>query len=81
MIVWAFILAIFAALRPLILKEIVDDFLIKSSSKTDFLFVVSIMGIVLLIEVISQFFFTYWANWLGQDIIKDIRLKLYQHIA
>jgi ATP-binding cassette subfamily B multidrug efflux pump len=80
-IVWAFILAIFAALRPLILKEIVDDFLIKSSSKTDFLFVVSIMGIVLLIEVISQFFFTYWANWLGQDIIKDIRLKLYQHIA
>jgi ATP-binding cassette subfamily B multidrug efflux pump len=27
-IVWAFILAIFAALRPLILKEIVDDFLI-----------------------------------------------------
>jgi ATP-binding cassette subfamily B multidrug efflux pump len=39
------------------------------------------MGIVLLIEVISQFFFTYWANWLGQDIIKDIRLKLYQHIA
>jgi ABC-type multidrug transport system fused ATPase/permease subunit len=38
------------------------------------------MGIVLLMEVFSQFFFVYWANWLGQDIVKDIRTKLFRHI-
>jgi ABC-type multidrug transport system fused ATPase/permease subunit len=39
------------------------------------------MAVVLLFEVSSQFYFTYWANWLGQDIIKDIRDKLFKHIT
>ena len=30
---------------------------------------------------LHNFIFTYWANWLGQDIIKDIRNKLFNHIA
>jgi ATP-binding cassette, subfamily B, multidrug efflux pump len=34
-----------------------------------------------LLEVLAQFFFTYWANWLGQDIIRDIRNKLFKHIT
>jgi ABC-type multidrug transport system fused ATPase/permease subunit len=38
------------------------------------------MGIVLLCEVFSQFYFVFWANWLGQDIVKDIRIKLFKHI-
>ena len=80
-IVWAILLSIFAATRPYILKEVIDNFLVKSGTKTDFNLFMFIMGILLIAEVISQFYFTYWANWLGQDIIKDIRLKLFQHIA
>ena len=38
------------------------------------------MGLMLLMETLSQFYFVYWANWLGQDIIKDIRIKLFTHI-
>jgi ABC-type multidrug transport system fused ATPase/permease subunit len=38
------------------------------------------MGITLILEVISQFFFVYWSNWLGQDIVKDIRTKLFKHM-
>jgi len=38
------------------------------------------MGFVLLLEVFSQFFFVFWANWLGQDIVKDIRNKMFKHI-
>ncbi|UGS22731.1 ABC transporter ATP-binding protein [Flavobacterium channae] len=41
---------------------------------------VAIMFVALLLEAISQFCFTYIANWLGQDIIKDLRNKLYDHI-
>jgi ATP-binding cassette subfamily B multidrug efflux pump len=39
-----------------------------------------LMGVVLLCEVFSQFYFVFWANWLGQDIVKDIRTKLFKHI-
>lgn len=41
---------------------------------------VVIMFIALVLEAMAQFFFTYLANWLGQDIIKDLRDKLYKHI-
>lgn len=79
-IVWAILLSIFAAARPYLLKQTVDDYL-KNHNKEGLLLYVIIMAVVLLLEVLSQFFFTYWANWLGQDIIKDIRDKLFKHIT
>ncbi len=78
-ILFAILLSFFAALRPFLLQITVDNY-IKTASKTGLLIYALIMGIALLLEVISQFFFVYWANWLGQDIIKDIRIKLFQHM-
>jgi ATP-binding cassette, subfamily B, multidrug efflux pump len=80
-IVWSILLSFFAATRPYILKEVIDNFLVKSGTKNDFNLFILLMGIFLIAEVVSQFYFSYWANWLGQDIIKDIRVKLFQHIA
>lgn len=80
-ITWAILLSIFAATRPYVFKRIIDDFLLKTDDQSGFIMFVSIMGIILIAEVVMQFFFTYWANWLGQDIIKDIREKLFHHIA
>jgi len=73
-------LSIFAALRPYLLQQTVDDF-IKPHDKSGFLYYIILMGIILILEVLSQFFFTYWASWLGQDIVKDIREKLFNHIT
>ena len=78
-ILFAFLLALFASLRPFLLQITVDTY-IKAASKSGLLFYVVIMGLVLLLETLSQFYFVYWANWLGQDIIKDIRTKLFRHI-
>jgi ABC-type multidrug transport system fused ATPase/permease subunit len=78
-ILFAILLSLFAALRPFLLQITVDDY-IKTASKSGLLIYALIMGFALLLEVISQFFFVYWANWLGQDIIKDIRIKLFQHM-
>ncbi|BCY28637.1 ABC transporter ATP-binding protein [Flavobacterium okayamense] len=80
-IIWAVLLSIFAATRPYIFKEIVDKYLNNAQDKSDFIFFVGLMAVILVAEVVMQFFFTYWANWLGQDIIKDIRDKLFHHIA
>jgi ATP-binding cassette subfamily B multidrug efflux pump len=78
-ILFAVSLSIFAALRPYLLKQTVDGY-IKTHDKHGLLMYIILMGIVLLCEVFSQFYFVYWANWLGQDIVKDIRTKLFKHI-
>ncbi|MEO4005141.1 MULTISPECIES: ABC transporter ATP-binding protein [unclassified Flavobacterium] len=79
-IAWAISLSIFAALRPYMLKETVDRYLTTHDSKGLLLFIL-LMAVILLFEVASQFYFVYWANWLGQDIVKDIREKLFRHIS
>lgn len=78
-IIFAVSLSIFAALRPYLLKQTVDGY-IKTHDQHGLLLYVCIMGFVLLAEVFSQFFFVYWANCLGQDIVKDIRIKLFKHL-
>lgn len=78
-IVFAVLLAIFAALRPLLLADVVDEY-IKPKKHLGLVQYIVIMGLTLVFEVLSQFYFVYWANWLGQDIIKDIRIKLFQHL-
>ncbi|PWB28172.1 ABC transporter ATP-binding protein [Flavobacterium sp. HTF] len=78
-IIFAISLSVFAALRPYLLKQTVDGY-IKTHDKQGLLMYIILMGIVLLMEVFSQFYFVYWANWLGQDIVKDIRTKLFKHI-
>jgi ATP-binding cassette, subfamily B, multidrug efflux pump len=78
-IIFAVSLSIFAALRPYLLKQTVDGY-IKTHDKYGLLTYIILMGLVLIMEVFSQFYFVYWANWLGQDIVKDIRTKLFKHI-
>ncbi|NMH27304.1 ABC transporter ATP-binding protein [Flavobacterium silvaticum] len=72
-------LAIFSALRPYLLKSTVDDY-IKTHDAHGLLLYISLMGFVLMLEVLSQFYFVLWANVLGQDIVKDIRMKLFRHL-
>ena len=78
-IIFAIALSVFTALRPYLLKQTVD-FYIQPKDTSGLLLYVSLMGIVLILEGITQFYFVYWANWLGQDIVKDIRIKLFQHL-
>ncbi|MEW5675843.1 ABC transporter ATP-binding protein [Flavobacterium enshiense] len=79
-VLFAITLSIFAALRPYLLKQTVDTYL-KVHDKEGLLFYIGLMAFILILEVASQFYFTYWASWLGQDIVKDIREKLFSHIT
>ena len=79
-IAFAISLSAFAALRPYLLKHTIDGPM-KEHDQIGLIYYILLMGIVLILEVASQFYFTYWASWLGQDIVKDIREKLFQHIS
>lgn len=56
-------------------------FFADNDKTTNLQILVIIMFVVLLLEVIAQFYFIYLASWLGQDIVKDIREKLFHHLS
>ncbi|PKW30147.1 ABC transporter ATP-binding protein [Flavobacterium lindanitolerans] len=78
-IFFAVTLSVFAALRPFLLKRTVDSY-IQPEDATGLLYFILLMAGALIIEVVSQFYFVFLANWLGQDIIRDIRVKLFGHM-
>ena len=72
-------LAVFGALRPVVLEKILDENISQGISN-GFLQLIVLMGFLLLLEVISNYLFIYFAGWLGQSVVKDIRVLLYNHI-
>jgi len=71
--------ALLAAVRPILLKTIIDDFIFNKDAEQLVVYT-SIMALVLVFEVLFQFLFIYFANWLGQNIIRDMRTQLFKHL-
>lgn len=75
----AILLSLVAVVKPILLQEIVNNYF--ENKNREGLFYFSILMVVFLIaEVFLQFIFIYKVNWLGQNIIKDIRVQLQQHM-
>jgi len=75
----AILLSAFAVMTPFLLRELIDGAIMKSDAEK-LLFLVLAMLAVLLAQVISQLLFNYYANWLGESVIKDIRIRLFEHM-
>ena len=75
----AILVSAFSVLTPYLLKVIVDDF-IRLKDYDGMVLIIILMLITLIGEVMFQFFFVFFANLLGQNVIKDLRLVLYKKI-
>ena len=78
-LITAILLSIFSIITPYLLKIAVDDYIrLKDydGMKTILLF----MLISLIFTVIFQILFVYFANFLGQKVIKNLRVKLFNNI-
>ncbi|GAA4315707.1 ABC transporter ATP-binding protein [Pontixanthobacter gangjinensis] len=75
----AILVSLFAVLRPILLQETVDQALIPADFES-LIYYVSLMLGVLVLEVVFQFCFIYYANWLGLSVVRDIRVKLFEHM-
>ena len=73
------LLTLAAAIRPLILMKIVDDYISTKNAPQVLKYSLIMFG-VLLLQVLFQFLFIFFANFLGQHIIKDIRIQLFKYI-
>lgn len=73
------LLALFSVLSPYILISTVDEYMI-SKDKVGLLNYSLLMLVILFVEVFLQFVFIYYANWVGQHIIRDMRAHIFRHI-
>jgi len=72
-------IAICNAITPYLTKYAIDIILSTKDSK-DFLFLITIMLTILILQTLCQHFFMYYATWLGQSLVKDIRVSLFNHL-
>lgn len=75
----AVLLSFFAVLRPYLLQITIDSSIVPQDND-ELIFYISLMAGVLVLEVIFQFCFIYFANWLGQEVIRDLRVNLFEHM-
>ena len=75
----AILLTIFAVLTPLLLKEIIDVAIPQRDQDLLMNLALLMLG-VLIGQAVCQLLFTYYANWLGESVIKDMRIRLFRQM-
>lgn len=75
----AILLSLLGVMRPYLLQLTIDNSIVPQDNDQLLLYIGLMVG-VLLLEVIFQFCFIYYANWLGQEVIRDLRVNLFKHM-
>ncbi len=75
----AILLSVFAVMTPLFLREIINDAIAHSDAQKLYWLTIGML-VVLIAQVTCQVLFNYYANWLGESVIKDIRISLFNHM-
>jgi ATP-binding cassette subfamily B multidrug efflux pump len=88
-VVLSILLAILSPLRPFLIQVTINDYIRKGTApglslkqKMETLVIgITILQIVfLLIETVARFYFSFITAWLGQTVVKDLRVAVYKKI-
>ena len=72
-------LSILQPIRPYITQIIIDDY-ISVNDIEGLQFMIILLIALLTVNAVVMYFHTYLSGWLGQNIIRDIRIKLFSHL-
>ena len=73
------VLAVISPLRPFLIQYTVNNFI--KDRNTYWLILITVIQIgMLLFETALRFYFTYITAWLGQSVIKDLRVSVYKKV-
>lgn len=73
-------LALLSPVRPWLIQYTVDNFVLIPNLSMLLLFCGVMLGILFL-ETVVQFYQSYFSGWLGQTVIRDIRIELFAHLC
>ena len=78
-IAFAIILAAFTPVRPILIQITVDKFI--STGIWKWVLIITLIQIgFLFLEAGFRFYFSYITAWLGQNVVKDLRVKVYKKV-
>jgi ATP-binding cassette subfamily B protein len=72
-------LAILAPTRPYFIQVAIDDY-VTVGDGAGLLKIIYILVVLMILQALVQWAHTYYSGWIGQVIIRDIRVQLYQHL-
>lgn len=72
-------LAILAPTRPYFIQIAIDDY-VALGDKAGLVQIIYLLVGLMVLQAFVQFIHTYLSGWIGQVIIRDIRIKLYRHL-
>ncbi|MBL7742842.1 MAG: ABC transporter ATP-binding protein [Chitinophagaceae bacterium] len=78
-VVLAIVLAIITPVRPLLIQLTVDRYIARSVESMVIYMTIIQIGL-LLVETALRFLFSFMTNWLGQSVVKDMRVAVYKKI-
>ncbi len=86
----AILLAVVSPIRPWLIQLTINDWVKKGTSAADLLEKTRIIDIVIWITVIQivlllvesafRFYFSFLTSWLGQTVVKDLRVNVYKKV-
>jgi ATP-binding cassette subfamily B protein len=72
-------LAILAPTRPYLIQIAIDEH-VAVGDAAGLLQIIYILVGLMIVQAFAQWAHTYYSGWIGQVIIKDIRVRLYKHL-
>lgn len=75
----AILISVFSVLRPVLLEQAIDQGIGPKQMDTLWYYL-RLMFFVLMGEVVFQLVFIYYASWLGQNVVRDLRVQLFDHM-
>ena len=76
----AILLSFLGPIRPMLINYAIDNFIIISDPEN--LLKITVLLIALLFcEGFIQFFYIYLSTWIGQNVVLDLRKKIFKHIV
>ncbi|QKJ31121.1 ABC transporter ATP-binding protein [Mucilaginibacter mali] len=73
-------LAVLALAQPILMQKAVDEYIVVSNYN-GLVFIVCLMLGQLVVQTIAQYYQTYMTNSLGESVIRDLRIDIFNHIT
>jgi ATP-binding cassette subfamily B protein len=88
-VVLSILLAVLSPLRPFLIQVTINDYIrkgaapgetVKHAMESMVIWITILQVGLLLIETVSRFYFSFITAWLGQTVVKDLRVAVYKKV-
>ena len=79
LVLLTFLLAVLAPLRPFLIQKAIDNYIMVGDYPGLQMMLFILIGLLVL-QAVVQYLHTFFSDWVGQHVIRDIRTALFRHL-